>query len=180
MPIYELECTRCGKKEEKLYTCIINFLTPAEIKKRDRQRKIELQKQAIPGYEIIDTAPLTGPKELMPKCGSCGAPQILLPSLTSMQPDKYWAGRVIHGKYVTSKKEVSRDIEPATRDKMEWVAKQREKRVQEHNDKSRRKLKQFLTNQLAGVTIDPDGGSAKERESYERARGRSYTGTTED
>lgn len=179
MPIYELECTKCGKKEEKLFTRIVNFLTPAEIKKRERARKAR-HKRESPDYDVIDTTPLTAPTELMPKCGSCGGPQILLPSLTAMQPDKYWAGQVVHGKYVTSKKQVSRDIEPATRDKMEWVAKQREKRVLEHEQKSKRKLKRFLTNQLAGVTIDPDGGSTKERSDYERARGRKYTGTAED
>lgn len=178
MPIYELECQKCGKVEEKLFTRIVHFLTPAEVKKRERERKAR-HKRESPGYDVIDTTPLTAPNELMPKCSQCRGPQLLLPSKVNMQPDKYWSGQVVHGKYVTSKKQIDRDIEPVTRDRLEWVRKQKRKRVKEHAEKSAKNLRDYLTRQLSDVTIEPDGNSVKERMKYERARNRNYSGSTD-
>lgn len=102
-----------------------------------------------------------------------------VPSLTSMQPDKYWSGQIVHGKYVTSKRDISPDIEPATRDKLELIAKRKVQREAEIKEKQDKALNEYLTSELAGVTIEPDGSSFEERQKYERARGRDYTGTTE-
>lgn len=180
MPIYELECTKCGAKEEKLFTRIVHFMTPAEIKKREREER-ERREMEADGWTIIDTTPEPKYPELRPKCGSCGGPQLLLPSLTNMQPDPYWSGQMVHGEYVTSKKQVKkREIAPATRDRMEWVEKQKAKAVADHKEKSDKRLRKFLTQQLSDITIEADGSSVKERIEYERARGRDYyAGTNE-
>lgn len=168
MPLYELECTKCGKKEEKLFTSIVNFITPRQAKQRRRKERKEVEK-ASPGYTVIHRNS-SGPKPHQPKCTVCGGDQILLYSKVAMQPDKYWSGQVVHGKYVTSKKQIDRDIEPATRDRVEYVRKRKRERDKELAEKASNNLKRYLTESLADVTIESDGNTVAERRKYERKR----------
>lgn len=153
MPIYEFECPVHGVQEKFFpYVDITTDFIPCE-------QSLQIENgRYIPCEEIAVR---------------------LHYSLVSMQPDKYWAGHIIHGRYVTSKKDISHDIEPVTRDKLELIQKRKTQRVKETQEKQDKALKEYLTNQLSDVTIEPDGNSVKERTEYERSRGREYTGTTE-
>jgi hypothetical protein len=166
MPIYRLQCTRCNKVEEKLFTTYVNFITPEEMKKKRRKER-KLQGKVDLGYKVIQ---VNYPKVHRPKCTFCGGPQELLPSLTAMQPDPYWSGRVVNGEYVTKKSQLNPNIVPATRENVEYVEKRKIEVAKEKDEKASNNLKRYLTDQLSGVTIEPDGNTVKEKRKYERKR----------
>lgn len=110
----------------------------------------------------------------------CGEMCPRLVSATTMRPDKYWAGQVVHGKYVTKQSEVPANIAPATRETREWVDKRLQQNLKEREEKSSNNLINFLNEELAGVEISPDGYSQKERDNYVRARERAAAESTGD
>lgn len=82
----------------------------------------------------------------------------IIVSAPSMQPDKHWAGSFTpSGDYVTSAKqfkERTKNLVPADRSTMEYAAKLPAKRKQEREEKNDKRRREFLANELAGVTID--------------------------
>lgn len=143
MPTYLLECTRCGKQEEKLFTKIVRFKEPKQSKPK--------------GYHVVEKRK---PPLHYPKCSFCGGDQILLPSLVAMQPDPYWSGQIKHGRYVTKKSQIPKQIEPATRANVEHVEKRKVEVAKEREEKSSNNLKKFLKEQLADVEVGPGATDA--------------------
>ena len=80
-------------------------------------------------------------------------------SLTVMRPDKYWAGQMLNGVYVTSEKEakeLTKNLVPASIDNLEYAAKRRSELKKEREIKRDKEVESFISNELAGVTVDPD------------------------
>lgn len=95
-------------------------------------------------------------------------------SCCTMKPDKYWNGQTsVMGHYVTSAKEakiIMGNLEPATRDNIEWSSKRKEKAKEERIQKNQEDLNEFLNEELRGVddtTFKPD--SHETVESYQQA-----------
>ena len=88
-------------------------------------------------------------------------------SLTSMHPDKYWSGQVVHGKYVTKKSQISSDIEPVNKNTRDYVRKRYIEHVKERKDKHDKDLRNFLEGELRQYDIGPDGYTVKQRRKYE-------------
>ena len=90
-------------------------------------------------------------------------------SLTSMQPDKYWAGQIVHGKYVTKKSEISKDIEPVTKNTKDYVNKRFKQHVKERKEKHDTELHSLLQNEIRHFNIHSENKETRkkiEREQY--------------
>lgn len=118
----------------------------------------------------IDNIELATCEEEIGENEFCGLDAEMLWPMTCMKPDKYWAGHVVNGAYVTSESQINKDIVPATRETREYIAKQKVKVKQEIEEKASNNLRKFLAEELKGVDASPDGYSQKERDSYVRAR----------
>jgi hypothetical protein len=138
----------------------MNFLTEDEWKAKQLREKEERKKQAELdhlGYELIDLTPTEIEPSAFQICG-CGGFMELIPSLPSMQPDKYWAGHVVDGQYVTSGSFLNRyrkqnNLERVDRSIYEEVQKKSERKLQDHIKKNDKKLEQSIVNTLADVEI---------------------------
>lgn len=98
-------------------------------------------------------------------------------SIPIMRPDKYWAGHIVNGSYVTSQAEVSAimdGIEPATRENVEYTQKAKDRRMKEWNEKRAKDLSVCLTEEFRGIddtTFAPDKGeSISTYEEYNRQK----------
>ena len=103
------------------------------------------------------------------QCG-CNAKRIT--SLCSMQPDTMWSGVVTQQGYFTSKESYlnnlrARGIEQLSGRADFEATRKRVKNIRaDKKKKQKESLKNFLTEELKGVTIDPDGNTVKERNTY--------------
>lgn len=162
----------CDLVEEKLFTTYINFITFEELLER---HNAELEKERIPGYEIIDTTLIIA-QDNFQKCKACGGFQELVTPLCAMQPDTMWSGVNTNQGYFTSKSKYlnnlkERNIETLTsRSDFENVRKSVRKAKIAKIQKEKNNLEKFLTKELKGVTIDPDGNTVKERNNYVKSR----------
>lgn len=176
MPIYELECVQCHNKVEKLFTCIMNFITQEELAAK---KNIELElarKKKFVGFDTIDTTNYTPDSASHQVCEMCGGFLELLPSLPSMQPDKYWAGHeTTHAGYVTSgsflkRFEKQNNLERVSNRDMEQVQKNARKKKQDDRQKNADNLNKFLEKELAPVEISNDGNTVKEQNKFNKVR----------
>jgi hypothetical protein len=175
MPIYELQCIDCGKIEEKLFLSYFNFMTTEQYLDKlecEKAARLEKFKKENPGWDLIETICI---KENNQVC-SCGGFQELIPSLCVVQPDTMWAGQNTVQGYFTSKSEYNKllkekNLETLTsRSDIENVRKNVAKAKAAKKEKQLNNLIKHLTNELKGVTIDPDGNTLKETNKYVRAR----------
>lgn len=99
----------------------------------------------------------------------------VLPPLVAMQPDTMWAGQNTNQGYFTSKSEYNKvlkekNLETITHRELENVRKNVAKAKNDKKEKQLNNLISHLTNDLKDVTIDPDGNTLKERNTYVRTR----------
>lgn len=140
MPIYEYECPK--HKVFELY-----FHRPndeEEINCPKCEDECEKEYMELSGY-VIDPFVAT---RIFSTC--------------TMKPDKYWSGQVVGGHYVTSEKEANKflgNLEPATMENREYIAKRKSQRMKEWEEKRQEGLTEFLNQELSGVddsTFKPD------------------------
>jgi putative FmdB family regulatory protein len=109
-------------------------------------------------FEVLKTSHLHRSEQ--ERCPLCDSVCDSIASLVFMQPDSYWMGVVTPNQhYVTSRAEYNAtmaNLEPVTRDTAEWTAKRKAARKRELESKQLHKLEDFVTKELASVTIDPD------------------------
>lgn len=108
----------------------------------------------------------------------CAAACTRIDSLCSVQPDSMWAGQQTHQGYFTSKSEYNKvlkekNLETITPSELENVRKNVAKAKADKKEKQLNNLTLHLTNELKDVTIDPDGNTLKERNTYVRTRNKS-------
>lgn len=116
--------------------------------------------------------------EITKECDMCGQVVIhtVLPPLTSMQPDKYWAGHnTQHAGYVTSgsflkRFEKQNNLERVSNKDMEQVQKNARKKKQDDRQKNADNLNKFLEKELAPVEISNDGNTVKEQNKFNKVR----------
>lgn len=116
--------------------------------------------------------------EVTKECAFCGRPTLhtVLPPLTSMQPDKYWAGHnTTHAGYVTSgsflkRFEKQNNLERVTNRDMEQVQKNARKKKQDDRQKNADNLNKFLEKELAPIEISNDGNTVKEQNKFNKVR----------
>lgn len=105
---------------------------------------------------------------------ACSLPARIQVSAPTMKPDPHWNGTVTQsGKVVFSKSEYEEDnkyLVPATEANVSHVIHKREEVKEERAVKHEKKVEHFLANQLAGVTIDSDGSSVKQRNKFNKMR----------
>jgi hypothetical protein len=138
----------------------MNFLTEDEWKAKQLREKEERKKhyeKKWRGYEVIDITPTEVEPSSFQIC-ACGGFMELIPSLPFMQPDKYWAGHVVDGQYVTSGSFLNRyrkqnNLERVDRSIFEEVQKKSKTRVTDAIKKNDKKLEQSIVNTLADVEI---------------------------
>lgn len=148
MPIYELECTKCNTKVEKLFTKYINFISDSEFRnlyEKEHELYILESKKKWADYALIDCFPsyeqwLKGITPQVQTC-DCGGFMELIPSLTAMQPDSMWSGVSNQHGYFTSKKSYNNflktnNIERVDRSIYEQVQKKSQNKVSEHINKT--------------------------------------------
>lgn len=153
MPIYELECTNCHNKEEKLFTAYMNFISEEEAKRKHQEW---LKEQTIPGYEVIDTTPVVqnvGAPDIQ-KCVVCGGFMELIPSLPAMHPDTMWSGQMTQQGYFTSQKKLNqfrkeRHIEKVDRSIIEEIQKKAEQRPQKLFEKTQKDVQRCIDRYIA-------------------------------
>lgn len=166
MPIYELQCTKCNNKVEKLFTAYINFISEAEMKDLyEKEHQLFLTENKMSGYEIIDTFPsfdywLKGITPQVQTC-DCGGFMELIPSLPSMQPDNMWSGQVKNGQYFTSKKQYNNyikenNLERVDRSTYEQVQKKASNRVSDHIQKTKKAKEQAIVDVVKHLDLPND------------------------
>jgi hypothetical protein len=104
----------------------------------------------------------------------CDLPAEIQVSSPSMHPDKHWAGTVTpSGKTVFSRSEYEEDnkyLVPATEGNVSSVLRKKEQVKRESEEKHEKKVEHFLYSQLAGVTVEPDGNTVKEKNQFNKMR----------
>ena len=97
------------------------------------------------------------------ECSICSETTIhtVLPPLVSMQPDKYWAGQMVHGQYTTSSSFVKRyekqnNLERVDRSVFEEVQKKQENRIPEAIKKTRKPLHDIIANEVTQLNLPND------------------------
>lgn len=100
-------------------------------------------------------------------------------SAPTMKPDKHWAGTVTpNGKVVNSQKEYDDDMKylvPATRSNREAMAANVQNVKRDRIQKKENSIERFIERQLAGVAIDGEGGTVRQRNKQARKLRRSYS-----
>lgn len=173
MPIYELECVVCHNKVEKLFTCIMNFLTFDEYVAKVEAERAEHAKTKFAGFDSVDLTPIIYQGTLF--CELCNGFLELVPSLPSMQPDKMWAGHMTEAGYVTSGSFLKRyrkqnNLERVDRSIYEEAQKKSANRHKEMVERNKQNTIKFLEKELASVEISPDGTTYKEQRDFIKAR----------
>jgi len=171
MPLYDLQCKKCGEVEEKLFTTWLNFISEEELTRKEKKEIEELSTKKFAGYDIIHTRIVRYTHQIC----SCGGFQELVAPLTNMQPDNMWAGQNTKFGYFTSKSQYEQSLKDrnlVTIDKKE-LDNTRKKVYNTRQDNKRKQAEatnDFLAQQLASVEISPDGNTVKERNKYARKR----------
>jgi putative FmdB family regulatory protein len=125
-----------------------------------------------------DIFPITSNVEFV-RCPQCKVYCERIFSLCNMHPDTMWAGYQTRQGYFTSKSDYNKvlkakNLETLTsRSDLETVRKNVVKAKKDKKEKQLNNLIKHLTNDLKGVTIDPDGNTLKETKQYVRARNKS-------
>ena len=93
-----------------------------------------------------------------------------IPSVCSMQPDKYWAGQTIFDRYVTKKSEVPKEFEPYTRATAEYAMKRREQIIKEKQERHDKAVHELVAAEIAKCDFGPDGATIKQKRKYLNSR----------
>jgi len=125
----------------------------------------------LPLSQRMEEVPCIFPTSNFEDCPNRAKIQVAAPN---MQPDKHWNGtKTISGKTVFSKSDYEEDnkyLVPASEANVNHVQKKRVELKREREEKHERRLDHFLSDQLRGVTIEPDGNTVRQKNRFNKMR----------